>query len=263
MPKPGQSRLTRPPLSFWQRAEWARQEGLITWGALAYLRTLARLARARGDGRSFVLGERVIEEITGIARCNAQRWRKQLSDAGLIAFDRRWAYKRGWFWEARTSLVFDDSSGLKMRPEEGNASLASKRGRSSGLKKRPSLNGTEEPSVKGTGRRGKPRRVDPQQPGAAATPEATANAPGAPAAIEEGAGKVKEAPPPGPMPAAAQTADAKGPGPSAAAEAPRSTPWVDPHRIIPPEEAARRIRELIERLRHVARPDPTEPPETH
>jgi hypothetical protein len=38
---------------------------------------------------------------------------------------------------------------------------------------------------------------------------------------------------------------------------------VDPHRIIPPEEAARRIRELIERLRHVARPDPTEPPETH
>lgn len=257
------SRLTRPPLSFWRRAEWARQEGLITWGALAYLRTLARLARARGDGRSFVLGERVIEDITGEHRRTVQRWRKQLVEAGLIAFDRRWAHKKGWFWLAKTTLIFAPSTGDNLSPVNDTSVLATKCSQYTGDKLSPSLSRDGKPSVKGKGRRGKPRRVDPQQPGAAATPEATANAPGAPTASEDGAGKVKEAPPPGPMPAAAQTADAKGPGPSAAAEAPRPTPWVDPHRIIPPEEAARRIRELIERLRHVARPDPTEPPETH
>lgn len=268
MPKAA-PRRTRPPLSFWQRAEWARQEGLITWGALAYLRTLARLARARGDGRSFVLGERVIEEITGIERTQIRRWRGQLEAAGLIEFRRKWAYKRGWFWEARTSLIFATLSGHKMCPEEQPVSPGTKCARNSGHKMCPSLNGTEEPSVKGSGRRGKPRRVNPQRPGVAATPAATPTAPAATTAGDPEASKVKEAPPPGPTPAPAQTADAKGqaePRPTAdpaEPSAPRATPWVDPHRIIPPEEAARRIRELIERLRHVAKPDPTEPPETH
>lgn len=256
------SRLTRPPLSFWQRAEWARQEGLITWGALAYLRTLARLARSRGDGRSFVLGERVIEEVTGISRINCRRWRKQLADAGLITFDRRWSHKRGWFWEARTSLVFDAASGLKMSPEGTDMLPGSKRAQSSGLKKSPSLIRDAEPTVKGKGRRGKPRRTVARQHGPAPTPQASTSAPGATTASETAAAKVKEAPHPGAPPAAAQTADVQGSHGPVTPPAP-AVPPVDPHRIIPPEEAARRIRELIARLRHVAKPAPTDHPETH
>ncbi|MCX7791417.1 MAG: helix-turn-helix domain-containing protein [Chloroflexaceae bacterium] len=261
MPRPT-TRLTRPPLAFWARAEAARKEGLITWGALAYLRTLARLARARGDGRSFVLGERVIEEITGEHRRTVQRWRKQLQDAGLIAFDRRWSHKKGWFWLAKTTLIFAPSTGDKLSPVNEANLLATKCSQYTGDKMSPSLNGKKEPSVKVVGRRGKPRRVDAQQPGVAASPGATPHAPDAPTTGEK-ASKVKEAPPLGPAPAPAQTADGKGPGPVSPAEPHHAPHQVDPHRIIPPEEAARRIRELIAKLRHVARPDPTEPPETH
>jgi len=133
----------RPPASFWAAAEAARREGLLSYGALEYLRALARLARARGDGRTFTLGERVIEDITGLHRTSIQRWRVKLERLGFIRFERQWAHKRGWFWEARTTLVFDIATGHKMWPVYRPQNVAS----GTGHKKWPSLY-RDQPKVK-------------------------------------------------------------------------------------------------------------------
>lgn len=212
---------------FWRRAEAARQARLISYGAFSYLGTLARLASARGDGESFTLGERVIEDMTGTVRKSAQRWRQQLVAAGLLSFQRQWAYKRGWFWEARTTIIFCGSSGVKMSPEASGDILTP----DSGDKKSPSLNGS--PSQKtgtgaelGSGLRPTERR--------AATPDRK-HAKGASVEGKEAGSVGSTHPVPRPE-QRAQTEDAKGGG-------------VSPDRIIPHDEVARRFRELAERLK--------------
>lgn len=245
--RPARCERRRPPPEFWARAEAARADGLITWGALGYLRVLVRLARARGDGRSFTLGERVIEEITGVPRINCRRWRAQLERAGLISFDRRWAYKRGWFWEARTVLVFPGASGLKKSPEAPPVSPGSKRARSSGLKKSPSLYREKEPSVKFSRRRGKPRRVEPHTAASPPMPSPPVDA----IAKSTGACQGRTTPKDGESPSPAGSGGPGGTPDAKGAPAP-AIPW---------EEQARRIRQVIERLKHVARPGPTDPPD--
>ncbi len=146
---------------FWRRAEAALAARLITYGAYSFLGTLYRLAKARGDGQSFILGERVIQEITQTCTKSQHTWRKQLEAAGLIRFDRRWANKRGWFWEAKTTLAFSGtetqnriSSAVKSTAEErkiGEESSAVKSTADSAVEITASLigsvshqNGTEE-----------------------------------------------------------------------------------------------------------------------
>lgn len=234
----GKGHPVRPPLSFWQRAEWARREGLITWGALAYLRTLVRLARARGDGQSFVLGERVIEDVTGIGRICCRRWRKQLVDAGLVAFDRRWANRRGWFWEAKTTLLFWGASGLKMSPEERTGLPGSKRARKSGLILSPPLNGKSHPSVTGNNRRAKARKagsLHPPQPANDAAPGDLE-----PAMPSPEASRAETRPDAG--------RDGRPQPPDGQASSPPPPREDDPERCMTPQEFAAALRELVKTL---------------
>lgn len=171
--------------------------------------TIQRLAAARGDGESFALGDRVIQDVTGTTRSSAQRWRAQLVTAGLIGFQRQWAHKRGWFWEARTSLVFCAPSGPQMRPS---------------LYGNPTQKTGTRPREGGSLRSGV---------GCAATPGLASDA--ADAARKGGKASNMESDAGGPR---ARTDDAKG-----------ASGDVNPGRIIPDAEAARRIREIAEKLR--------------
>lgn len=231
--------------NFWRRAEAARQARLISYGAFAYLGTLARLAGVRGDGESFVLGERIIEAVTQTNRASAQRWRYQLTTAGLIDFQRQWAHKRGWFWEAKTTLLFCGPTGPKMRPEASG--LISRP--DTGPKKRPSLNGSPShqngtEAGDGSGLRPAERRAVTRPkavPGESTARRQEGRDAASAATSAGGASGVGSTPTPTAGDQPSRPDDAKGAPPAA-------TP-PDPKRIIPDAEAARRIRELIASLR--------------
>ena len=120
--------------AFWKRAWEALRARHISRGAFTYLRYLFDWAKDHGDGESFTKGERWQRAETGFARETIAVYRHQLKLAGLIAFDRKWAFKRGWFYEAQTSLLLLPPSGLISRPESGLISRPE-----SGLEIRPSL----------------------------------------------------------------------------------------------------------------------------
>lgn len=144
--------MNRSALDLWRRANDARRQRRISYGALAYLRNAMRLAKARGDGRSFVLGERVQEAILAMPRRSIQRWRAQLVAAGLLSFTAQWAHKKGWFWEARTELHMHPldtqkpaPTGDKLSPVKQGNLLATKRSQHTGDNLKPSLIGNGIP----------------------------------------------------------------------------------------------------------------------
>lgn len=104
------------------RAWQALRERRISRGAMAYLSYLIEWAKLHGDGDRFRLGYRWQREETGWARNTLAAYRCQLLRAGLIEWNKRWAFKRGWFYEAETALCFNGASGSISEPESGSKS---------------------------------------------------------------------------------------------------------------------------------------------
>lgn len=107
----------------------------ISRGAFTYLNYLIEWAKSDGDGDSLTLGERAIRERTGWGVNTLRRYRRQLERWHLVKFERRWAFKRGWFYEAKTSLFLLPPSASVLEAES-----ASKIGAESASKMDASLN---------------------------------------------------------------------------------------------------------------------------
>ncbi len=103
--------------AFWLRAEAALSARAISSGAFCLLKHYAERAR-RSGGDSFEHSERDIERETGRARMTQRAYRLQLQASGLISFQQEWAFRRGWFYLSRLTLLFD-ASGLKTSPDSG------------------------------------------------------------------------------------------------------------------------------------------------
>lgn len=192
------------PPGYWLAAHRARRERRITAGALQFLYALARLARARGDGVSLTLGERVLARILGEHRSTIQRHKSALERAGLITRTRVWARipntpaREAWFWEETVSLTLTCESvrGLKTGPRAADSKQVRRRGPISS----PSLIGR------------KPETTSPEKEETAAAAPKDGGPPRPGAAVEESKTQAVEgehAPSAAPANAPPQTDDAK------------------------------------------------------
>lgn len=105
--------------NLFDRAWLALRERRISRGAFTMLRWMVDWAKEHGDGDSFSLGERHMQELTLWDRKTIRAYRWQLAVAGLLDFRQKWAFKRGWFYEGKWTLLFASASGGIFPPDSG------------------------------------------------------------------------------------------------------------------------------------------------